>query len=1037
MVDIASFPVASVVRSAAKVMDGDDPGLQDAFFLVSGIGVLGKLQPKTDLNQDDYVNTAPGSNNGAMLAVNDELLTQAEAVNPVVAAPDMLPSINDNKDTSSIETGPEAAFQPVTPNQVREYAIKKLAPPLEVQLASNLDMVTLNARVMAEHTEIIDGEKRDMLVVRQEVVDSRYIEYGNLLDVAAKLRTGEIPTVDEIILAMVDVLDAVTLEMLRPQLLRWKVESHKGIKDVNVTLSDIRSNHRELTPESTSIDAHEWKVEKPGTDVNLNIRHNISVQDENRSNIRAYQITFDHHEARFGDAFGSSESGRVTESETASAIFEETVETRMVSEGVTATADVERSGQYAVNRPVKTQFEENRANRIYITDRDVSYAVKDGLLTREELESLNAQLISEQFHPTTVATYQAPGNSEHLQSNFPGGVYSVAESQVTNHDSVALKNNSQSNTLRVLENFAEQVTTEQPLTLENGFEVGQAIGDIHNRHALDAGWAGSSREDSMVRSHVDTTTEETSRVTGVREVEKSWSPDQREESLVNTKFTHTEQTDIQATQVAYTETVHQTGPLSAGAAKETVVKKESRAVVMVTETESAATIENHRDITTTTVFGKDVGGILGRKEKQGQTVQHNTATPKLNVYEIRDQDVINAIADGKLSQSELDRLGARLVFEEIGDTLRQSQIIDSGGHTVFKEGWIEYLPMGSTASAGMKSSYGIELSGSDYFWAVVDSVGTIATFGAGAAVSAGLRTAGKGIAKGAMRGNLKTVGNAIVKGGRKGAEVFGYEMAQRSKEFSQVARTGEKIVGNIAKGEFQKAGRVVAREAGQAGERVVLKARDQVIDTIESVDTIRKKTADLVLGKNSVGSRSGEILIRKNAGKINVSKITGLEPNTQSTIGGYHFATDGYGRLKRANGKLDLTTGQRNIENQVRAGRMGQPGDDGGHLFAAQFNGPKDAINLVPQNANLNRGEWKSMEMDWKRHIQDGKSVNVDIRPRYTGDSVRPSTFVVRYDVDGKMHRKTFINEIPRDTITTIAASKGTQAVLKQAVQES
>lgn len=38
--------------------------------------------------------------------------------------------------------------------------------------------------------------------------------------------------------------------------------------------------------------------------------------------------------------------------------------------------------------------------------------------------------------------------------------------------------------------------------------------------------------------------------------------------------------------------------------------------------------------------------------------------------------------------------------------------------------------------------------------------------------------------------------------------------------------------------------------------------------------------------------------------------------------------------------------------------------DDGGHLIGAQFKGPKDIDNLVPQNSQINRsgGKWFEME---------------------------------------------------------------------------
>jgi filamentous hemagglutinin len=52
-------------------------------------------------------------------------------------------------------------------------------------------------------------------------------------------------------------------------------------------------------------------------------------------------------------------------------------------------------------------------------------------------------------------------------------------------------------------------------------------------------------------------------------------------------------------------------------------------------------------------------------------------------------------------------------------------------------------------------------------------------------------------------------------------------------------------------------------------------------------------------------------------------------------------------------------------------------------------------------DGNLNKGAWKQMENTWANALKDGKQVNVKIEPVYSGDSVRPDSFKVRYSVDG------------------------------------
>lgn len=86
---------------------------------------------------------------------------------------------------------------------------------------------------------------------------------------------------------------------------------------------------------------------------------------------------------------------------------------------------------------------------------------------------------------------------------------------------------------------------------------------------------------------------------------------------------------------------------------------------------------------------------------------------------------------------------------------------------------------------------------------------------------------------------------------------------------------------------------------------------------------------------------------------------------------------------------------------QKEIGKLGEDGDEGGHLIGARFNGPSDAFNLVPQNANLNRGEWKAMENEWARAVDAKKKVQVEIKPLYYDDTKRPEYFSVTYTIDG------------------------------------
>ena len=77
------------------------------------------------------------------------------------------------------------------------------------------------------------------------------------------------------------------------------------------------------------------------------------------------------------------------------------------------------------------------------------------------------------------------------------------------------------------------------------------------------------------------------------------------------------------------------------------------------------------------------------------------------------------------------------------------------------------------------------------------------------------------------------------------------------------------------------------------------------------------------------------------------------------------------------------------------------PDDDGGHLTGAQFNGPPDIDNLVPQNSQINRrgGVWYEMETEWANALKEipPKKVSVSIDPIYSNNSMRPDSFMVQY----------------------------------------
>jgi hypothetical protein len=85
-------------------------------------------------------------------------------------------------------------------------------------------------------------------------------------------------------------------------------------------------------------------------------------------------------------------------------------------------------------------------------------------------------------------------------------------------------------------------------------------------------------------------------------------------------------------------------------------------------------------------------------------------------------------------------------------------------------------------------------------------------------------------------------------------------------------------------------------------------------------------------------------------------------------------------------------------DNATAIGKLGQTGDQGGHLVGHRFMGDTPDYGIAPQAGNLNTGAWKTMENEWADWIKKGKEVSYDIKVNPPG-AVRPDSFEVIYKV--------------------------------------
>lgn len=114
--------------------------------------------------------------------------------------------------------------------------------------------------------------------------------------------------------------------------------------------------------------------------------------------------------------------------------------------------------------------------------------------------------------------------------------------------------------------------------------------------------------------------------------------------------------------------------------------------------------------------------------------------------------------------------------------------------------------------------------------------------------------------------------------------------------------------------------------------------------------------------------------------------------------GDYTYNTEENG-VRYAEGSLTLAPETpRNSQAQTTAGgearRMAGDSmgvDDGGHLIGTRFGGSGEEENLTAQDRNLNRGDYKRIENEWARHLENGDKVYVHVE---TDEPQRPNVYM-------------------------------------------
>ncbi|NVK13221.1 MAG: DNA/RNA non-specific endonuclease [Rhodobacteraceae bacterium] len=127
-------------------------------------------------------------------------------------------------------------------------------------------------------------------------------------------------------------------------------------------------------------------------------------------------------------------------------------------------------------------------------------------------------------------------------------------------------------------------------------------------------------------------------------------------------------------------------------------------------------------------------------------------------------------------------------------------------------------------------------------------------------------------------------------------------------------------------------------------------------------------------------------------------QVISYDPETARPTGSVGTIRQDFGSTKRG-------------DNATAVGKLGDKGDQGGHLAAHRFFGDTPDKGIAPQAGNLNMGAWKTMENEWADWTRMGYEVDFKVDP-YPPGAVRPDEFDVQYVVrDPATGRKVYVGK--------------------------
>lgn len=179
---------------------------------------------------------------------------------------------------------------------------------------------------------------------------------------------------------------------------------------------------------------------------------------------------------------------------------------------------------------------------------------------------------------------------------------------------------------------------------------------------------------------------------------------------------------------------------------------------------------------------------------------------------------------------------------------------------------------------------------------------------------------------------------------------------------------------------------------------------DTDFEAIDEISQLHKPNAEYKIGDDTYETDDIGNTYKKNGA---------LLPDTEYTVNGSTYRTDENGNKVSCDAEPKISEeGKRNItEQRESGGEDRKEGDQGGHIIARILGGAEGGENLIPMRRTINQGDYKKMELEIKRALEEGKHVSIHIDLEYDRTSSRPNKIMAAYTIDGKRTDIVFDNE--------------------------